>query len=200
VSKRKPLLTSFFNAMWHVWRTISQVLWCCQYSHELATTTAISWTIWKARKKGRFENKLIKNPAEMLVQYWAGLYLEEMHEMVRRECGQWSMPLHRHRVQLRPQKIRSMKTPQGEKVAKGAGTWRLTRKQRNQQQVNWRTWMLTRKERNQQQVKWRSESSRPTVGKRLRHLVVLVTRLFCGCRFCTVGVCLVGSFYLNQVL
>jgi hypothetical protein len=46
--------------------------------------------------------------------------------------------------------------PLGEKVTKGAGTWRLTRKQRNQQQVNWRTWRLTRKQRNQQQVNWRT--------------------------------------------
>jgi len=65
--------------------------------------------------------------------------------------------------------------------AEGAETWRLTRKQRNEQQVNRR-------------------SSCPTVGTRLGRLVVLVTRLFCGRRFCTVGVFLVGSFYLNQVV
>jgi hypothetical protein len=45
-------------------------------------TVAICWAIWKARNNACFNNKIIKNPLEIichagaLMKFWAGLYAE----------------------------------------------------------------------------------------------------------------------------
>jgi len=73
----------------------------------------------------------------MLVQSWAGLYPDEMQVVVIE--GVWTMLNTATQLlvsmptsgKLRLQKIRSMKAPVRERAAKGAETWRLTRKQRN---------------------------------------------------------------------
>jgi hypothetical protein len=58
-------------------------------SFHMLGLAAISWTIWKARNMACFEKKLIKHPIEIIfsvctfIQYWAGLYPEEAHRLIR---------------------------------------------------------------------------------------------------------------------
>ena len=52
-------------------------------------TAAICWAIWKARNNACFNNKIIKNPLEIichvgaLMKFWAGLYAEVDKEAMK---------------------------------------------------------------------------------------------------------------------